>query len=77
MEKITVAFELLEQFNLELDLWQAQNIYFSMARKIYPDISSQSDKDVLAQRWVAWFERLGDILDVKYEASLIEGAMLI
>jgi alpha-amylase/alpha-mannosidase (GH57 family) len=69
MEKITVALELLEQLSLDSDLWKAQNIYFSMARKIYPDILSQCEHDELAQRWVAWFERLGDVLQVKYKVD--------
>jgi alpha-amylase/alpha-mannosidase (GH57 family) len=77
MEKVTMALELLEQLNLDTDLWKAQNIYFSMARKIYPDILSQCHSDELAQRWVAWFERLGDILHVRYKASLTEGPAYI
>jgi hypothetical protein len=77
MEKITVVFELLEQLNLDTDLWKAQNIYFSMARRIYPDILSQCEHDELAQRWVAWFERLGDVLQVKYKAALHEGAATV
>jgi len=77
MEKITKAFELLEQLNLDLDLWKAQNIYYSMARRIYPDILSQSQKDQLAKRWVDWFERLGDILQVVYDAQFFGEALLI
>ena len=77
LEKITRTLDLLEQLSLDLDLWKAQNIYFSMARRIYPDILSQCQKDELARRWVAWFERLGDILQVKYKASFLELDMMI
>ncbi|MBF0489212.1 MAG: DUF3536 domain-containing protein [Candidatus Omnitrophica bacterium] len=77
MERIALTLELLEQLNLDLDLWLTQNVYFSMVRKIYPDILSQKDKDELASRWVFWFERLGDILQVKYKGSLVDGAMLV
>ncbi len=77
MEKITVAFELLTHLNLDLDLWKAQNIYFAMARRIYPDILGQAKNDQLAQRWVAWFERLGDILQVVYDIRFFGEALLI
>lgn len=77
LEKITVTFELLEQLHLDLDLWKAQNIYFSMTSRIYPDILSQSKKDELAGRWVEWFERLGHILQVKQRVLTVEGAVRI
>ncbi len=65
MESIVTVLELLGQLNLELELWQAQNIYFSLSRKTYPDILSHSSTDSLAAKWVKLFERLGDILQVK------------
>ncbi|MBI3602025.1 MAG: DUF3536 domain-containing protein [Candidatus Omnitrophica bacterium] len=73
MEKITTAFELLGQLNLDLDLWKAQNIYFAMARRIYPDTFSQSKHDDLARRWVTLFEHLGDILQVNITAPALAG----
>ena len=64
MEKIALILELLGQLSLDVDLWKAQNIYFAMGRKIYPDIASQPSTDELAGRWVKLFEHLGDILQV-------------
>ena len=64
MEKIIIILELLTQLNLDLDLWKAQNIYFVMGRRIYPDILSQAGTDELAGRWVKLFEHLGEILQV-------------
>jgi hypothetical protein len=64
MEKIITILELLAQLSLDLDLWKAQNIYFAMGRKIYPDIVTETGTDELAGRWVKLFERLGEILQV-------------
>jgi len=64
MEKIIIILELLAQLSLDLDLWEAQNTYFAMGRKIYPDIQSQAGTDELAGHWVKFFEHLGGILQV-------------
>jgi len=68
MEKIITILELLAQLSLDLDLWKAQNTYFAMGRKIYPDIISQAGTDELAGRWVKHFEHLGEILQVNITA---------
>jgi hypothetical protein len=65
MEKIIAILDLLGQLSLGLDLWKAQNIYFAMGRKIYPDIIARAATDELAGRWVKLFEHLGEILQVK------------
>ena len=69
LEKIIIILEFLAQLNLDLDLWKAQNTYFSMGRKIYPDILSQAGTDELAGRWVRFFEHLGGILEVNITSS--------
>ena len=68
MENIAQSLELLLQLQLDLELWKTQNIYFMMSRTIYPDIASQPVTDPLARRWVASFERLGNILQVNITA---------
>ena len=65
MEKIITILGLLGQLSLDLDLWKAQNTYFAMGRKIYPDIISRAGTDELAGRWVKLFRHLGEILQVK------------
>ncbi len=65
MEKIITILELLGQLSLDLDLWKAQNTYFAMGSKTYPDIFLQAGTDELAGRWVKLFEHLGAILQVK------------
>ncbi len=73
IEKIIIILELLGQLNLDLDLWKAQNIYFAMGRGIYPDVAAQAGTDELSGRWVKFFERLGEILEVKVAPSLTAG----
>lgn len=68
MEEIIAILDLLGQLSLDLDLWKAQNTYFAMGRKIYPDIIPQAGTDELAGRWVKLFEHLGEILQVKVTA---------
>ena len=71
MEKIIAILELLGQLSLDLDLWKAQNTYFAMSRKIYPEIISQAATDDLAARWVKLFEHLGEILQFNISAPLL------
>jgi len=73
MEKIIIILELLGQLSLDLDLWKAQNTYFAMGRKIYPDIVAQAGTDELAGRWVKLFEHLGGILQVNITSPLLAG----
>jgi hypothetical protein len=71
MEKVIIILELLGQLHLDLDLWRAQNIYFAMGRKIYPDIIAQAGKDELASRWAKFFEQLGEILLVNITTPIL------
>jgi alpha-amylase/alpha-mannosidase (GH57 family) len=64
LEKIIVILELLSQLSLDIDLWRAQNTYFAMGQRIYPDIISQAGGNELADRWVKLFDHLGEILQV-------------
>ncbi len=73
MEKIIIILGLLAQLSLDLDLWKAQNTYFAMGRRIYPDIMGQTGTDELAGRWVKLFEHLGEILQVNITLPILEG----
>lgn len=74
MERIVTALELLKQMNLDLDLWEAQNMYFVMGHSVYADIASQAGSDALARRWATAFEQLGSILQVSITSMLIGDA---
>jgi alpha-amylase/alpha-mannosidase (GH57 family) len=73
IEKVITILELLGQLSLDLDLWKAQNTYFAMGRKIYPDIISQAGTDEREVRWVKLFERLGEILQINITSPFLAG----
>ncbi|MBI3314356.1 MAG: DUF3536 domain-containing protein [Candidatus Omnitrophica bacterium] len=64
MTKITTILEIFGGLSMDLDLWEAQNVYFEMAHTVYPDIAGPggADPDL---HWVKTFEYLGDILQVR------------
>ncbi len=56
----------LKNLPLVLDLWIAQNIYFFVGNRYYGEIRDLAHKgDTSAQRWLRYFNELGDLLDVK------------
>jgi len=65
-EIIEGIFRVLSDVDLQLDLWEAQNIYFSMGKEHYSIMEERAAKgDQAAQRWLKQFKRLGDYLHVK------------
>ena len=53
--------------SLELDFWQAQNLYFSLSRDIYPAMKSKAADNGVASEWLVLFKRLGQALKVRLE----------
>jgi alpha-amylase/alpha-mannosidase (GH57 family) len=64
-EKMESALELLSSLSVELDLWKAQNAYFSIAKKLYEPMKEEAEGEGLAKRWIEVFDRLGSRLQVK------------
>jgi alpha-amylase/alpha-mannosidase (GH57 family) len=65
-EEIESALGLLISLSVELNLWKAQNAYFSIGKKLYEPMKEKAQKgDDLAQRWIEVFHRLGAQLRVK------------
>ncbi len=66
LELIDNTMEILKPLSLPLNLWKAQNIYFSIGKEHYSDLSEKSLKeDEPAGRWVDGFLKLGRYLQVK------------
>lgn len=66
MENIISFMTILESFALDLNLWEAQNMYFSQGRKHSAEPGQrESGDDDSAQKWRESFIRLGDCLKVK------------
>lgn len=65
-EKIESALKLLISLSVELDLWKAQNAYFSIGKKLYDPMKEKAEKgDDFAKRWIEVFHQLGSQLHVK------------
>lgn len=66
LEPVEAILRILNPLSLNLDLWQAQNIYFSVGKNFYNTMQAKADQgNEDAKRWVEYFDRLGDLLTVK------------
>jgi hypothetical protein len=65
-EKLDSALELLTPLSLPLNLWNAQNIYFSIGKNIFTRMNdSAQNGDDFAKKWMEGFSKLGYYLQVK------------
>jgi len=65
-EKLDAALELLTPLSLPLNLWNAQNIYFSIGKNIFTKMNETAQKrDAFAKKWMEGFSKLGYYLQVK------------
>ena len=56
----------LQPLSLKLDLWEAQNIYFSIGKQLFSEMKERADAgDEKAGKWMARFMDFGDHLKVR------------
>jgi hypothetical protein len=68
LQKIEGVLTLLEKLQLDLDVWRAQNEYFSMSRTILPEERTKSEGgDPRAREWIRLFLSLGSHLHIRVE----------
>jgi len=68
LERIQKVLTILSVLSLELDLWKAQNICFSIGKLLYEEMREKADRnDQLAKKWVDLFVGLEKHLRVKME----------
>jgi alpha-amylase/alpha-mannosidase (GH57 family) len=66
INKIVDVIKLLRQLPLELDIWKAQNIYFTIGKNLFSVMKEKSGKgNDFARKWVEAFRKLGYYLQVK------------
>lgn len=66
IQKVRTLIGLLDSLPLELDLWEAQNIYFAIGKQRAPEMRERAEaEEAQAQTWLEEFGRLGDYLRVK------------
>ncbi len=56
---------------IQLNLWEAQNIYYRMAKKIYQDYQAKAAQgDQSASQWIEQFKSLGQKLSFNLKSIL-------
>lgn len=56
----------LNPLSLNPDLWEAQNIYFSVGKQLLAEMEDRAGKgDEEAGDWLKYFQNMGDYLQVK------------
>lgn len=67
LDEIIAVLQIIQQLKLNLNLWTAQNIYFSIGQKQYKAKLQKDEHSPQISHWVRSFEVLGDLLKVKIE----------
>ena len=49
---------------VDVDMWQVQNIYFTLLQKQYPAYVAEAAQDPRAAEWTRTFEHLGEQLSI-------------
>lgn len=66
LERLEELMESLNRLSLDLNLWVAQNIYFTLHRTIHPGMAERAQTgDPLAKRWLEAFTSLAPLLSIK------------
>ena len=65
LEYALAVTERLSELQLDIDLWHPQNVFFRVGKELYPNRKRLAESDDLSRRWVAAFDRLGEILKVR------------
>lgn len=66
LETLDTLIRILRSMPLELDLWKAQNLHFSIGKSHYSEMRERAEKgDQTAIKWVEHFNGLGDYLHVR------------
>lgn len=68
--KIEKSLALLQSLGLDLNLWKAQNIYYDVYKRYYPQYEKAAkEKDQTAIDWLQAFTTLGKLLKVNVTAN--------
>ncbi|MFO7967058.1 MAG: DUF3536 domain-containing protein [Archaeoglobaceae archaeon] len=63
MEQTVSLIKILKPLNLGPDLWEAQNLYFSIGKQIMQEMRQREDEE--AKEWLELFDSLGDYMGAK------------
>jgi len=67
MEKAVEFMKIVDELELDMNLWNAQNTYFSIGRELFAAMETAKDKR--SQKWLYLFNSLGKYFRVKINAK--------
>jgi hypothetical protein len=66
LHKLEALVDLARSLPFEVDFWKAQNSYYEMLRRVYPNFRRAAEKgDQTAQSWVSHFMSLGGKISIR------------
>ncbi len=73
LARLTEVVDLVRSLPFEVNLWKAQNVYYEIMRRVYPEVLARSDQE--GQRWAREFVVLGERLGVTVIAHVTEAPL--
>jgi len=70
LERANALTGLFPMMPFAVDSWHAQNIYYSLLNKVYPEIAGRQDPD--ARHWQERFLALGEKLRIRVPAPALD-----
>ena len=70
LEIVNAILGATQQLSLNCDLWEAQNIYFSVGQGMYHNMKKKSKNNRRAEYWIQHFDCAGDYLRVNVPDDL-------
>ena len=69
MQKVKETMDVARLVPVTKNLWDVQNVYFDMVKKVYPDFMKiGQETGGGAGNWVEAFQELGEALEFDYDA---------
>ena len=66
LNNMVAAAELARSVPFAVDLWEVQNLYFTILRSAYPEFKKKADRgDKSAREWLNQFASLGQGLSIR------------
>jgi hypothetical protein len=66
LERMNAIFTLIHSMPFQLNLWKVQNLFYGLARTLYPQLAARNDQR--AREWVRLFCDLGRKLGISPQA---------
>jgi len=66
LQRLDTALDLTSSLPFMVNLWKAQNVYYQVLQKIYPEFQKRAEQgDENAKPWISHFTSLGEKLSIR------------